>query len=85
MATIRKSITFTEQQESWIKLQVEKGLYTNESEYIRDLIRKDQKNDFKLNALKQAIQEGENSGVTENSILDIMEMVEQNLSKNENL
>ena len=85
MATVRKSITFTERQESWIKLQVEKGLYTNESEYIRDLIRKDQKNDFKLNALTHAILEGENSGVTENSILDIMEIVEQNHSKNENL
>ena len=79
MATTRKSITFTTQQEDWIKIQVEKGLYTNESEYIRDLIRKDQKNYLKQKQLKNAINEGLQSGVSENSILDIMEEINQNL------
>ena len=78
MATIRKSITFTTQQEDWIKLQVKKGLYTNESEYIRDLIRIDQKNYLKHKQLKIAINEGLQSGVSENSILDIMEEINQN-------
>jgi antitoxin ParD1/3/4 len=80
MATIRKSITFTTQQEDWIKLQVEKGLYTNESEYIRDLIRRDQKNYDKYAKLKMAINEGFQSGISDNSILDIMEEVNQKLS-----
>ena len=31
MATIRKSITFTEQQDAWIKQQIEKGDFTNDS------------------------------------------------------
>ena len=79
MATIRKSITFTTQQEDWIKLQVEKGLYTNESEYIRDLIRKDQKNYLEHRQLKNAINEGLQSGVSENSILDIMDEINKNL------
>ena len=79
MATIRKSITFTTQQEDWIKLQVEKGLYTNESEYIRDLIRIDQKNYLKHKQLKNAINEGLQSGVSDHSILDIMEEIDQNL------
>ena len=39
MATVRKTITLTDQQDDWIKAQVEGGHYTNDSEYIRDLIR----------------------------------------------
>lgn len=42
MAVIRKSITFTEQQEAYVKSLIEQGFYTNDSEYIRDIIRKDQ-------------------------------------------
>ena len=34
MATVRKSLTITEAQEQWIKLQIEKGDFTNDSEYI---------------------------------------------------
>lgn len=79
MATIRKSITFTAQQEEWIKLQLKKGLYTNESEYIRDLIRNDQKNYLKHKQLKNAINEGLQSGVSDNSILDIMDEINENL------
>lgn len=80
MGTIRKSIAFTTQQEDWIKLQVEKGLYTNESEYIRDLIRKDQDYNLKLEQLQNAIDEGFNSGVNQKWILDIMEGIDQNSS-----
>ena len=42
MATVRKTITLTDQQDDWIKSQVERGDYTNDSEYIRDLIRRKQ-------------------------------------------
>ena len=48
MNTIRKSITFTDQQDSWIKLRVQNGDFTNDSEYIRDLVRKDQEQNMKL-------------------------------------
>ena len=42
MSTIRKTITVTDQQDSWIKAQIAGGAFTNDSEYIRDLIRRDQ-------------------------------------------
>lgn len=41
MSVIRKSITFTQQQDIWIKSQIKEGLYTNNNEYIRYLIRHD--------------------------------------------
>ena len=72
MGIIRKSITFTEQQDAWIKSQIEGGDYTNDSEYIRDLIRKDQANNSKLNYLRVAVQKGLNSDVSEKSVQDIV-------------
>lgn len=75
MGTIRKSITFTSQQEDWIKLQIKKGLYTNESEYIRDLIREDHNENLKLKQLQSASDDGFKSGVSLKSILDIMDSI----------
>ena len=42
MATVRKTITLTDQQDGWFKSQIDAGYYTNDSEFIRDLIRRDQ-------------------------------------------
>lgn len=42
MATVRKTITLTDQQDDFIKEEVAAGDYTNDSEYIRDLIRREQ-------------------------------------------
>ena len=39
MATIRKTITLTEKLDEWIKGQIARGDFTNDSEYLRDLIR----------------------------------------------
>ena len=42
MGTKRKTITITDNQDNWIKSQINAGEFTNDSEYIRDLIRRDQ-------------------------------------------
>ena len=62
MATVRKTITVTDQQDSWIKAQIDAGHYTNDSEYIRDLIRREQERSIELEAIRAALYEGENSG-----------------------
>ena len=76
MATIRKTITLTEKQDEWIKGQIARGDFTNDSEYLRDLIRRDQEQNTRLRALKAAIQEGMNGGVSNKTVNDIMEEVE---------
>ncbi len=76
MQTIRKSITFTQQQNEWIKLQIQKGDYTNDSEYIRDLVRKDQADNLKLKELQNAINTGFNSGISEMNIQDIVKKID---------
>ena len=62
MGTVRKTITLTEQQDSWIKAQIEAGHYTNDSEYIRDLIRREQERNAEIDAIRAALVEGEASG-----------------------
>jgi antitoxin ParD1/3/4 len=62
MSTVRKTITLTAQQDEWIKAQVGAGRYTNDSEYIRDLIRREQENAAEIEAIRAALIEGEGSG-----------------------
>lgn len=62
MGTVRKTITLTDQQDSWIKAQIEAGHYTNDSEYIRDLIRREQERNGEIDAIRNALIEGEASG-----------------------
>jgi antitoxin ParD1/3/4 len=62
VSTIRKTITVTSQQDSWIKTQIAAGAYTNDSEYIRDLIRRDQAIKADIEAVRAALIEGEESG-----------------------
>ena len=62
MGTLRKTITLTDQQDSWIKAQIHAGNYTNDSEYIRDLIRREQERSLEIEAIRSALVEGEASG-----------------------
>ncbi|MEO1245686.1 MAG: type II toxin-antitoxin system ParD family antitoxin [Pseudomonadota bacterium] len=68
MATVRKTITLTDQQNDWIKTQIANGDYTNDSEYFRDLVRRDQE---KFRALKAAIDEGLASGPSRRTVDEV--------------
>lgn len=81
MATIRKTITLTDKQDQWIKTQITAGGFTNDSEYIRDLVRRDQEQNEQFLALKQAIKDGLESGVSNKTVGEIWEEAEQR-SKN---
>lgn len=62
MTTVRKTITVTDQQDHWISAQVQAGRFTNDSELIRDLIRREQEHTADVEAVRQALIEGERSG-----------------------
>ena len=79
MGTVRKTITLTDQQNRWIKTRITAGGFSNDSEYIRDLIRRDQEEGVKFRALKAAIQEGLDSGVSDKTVPQIMQEVESRL------
>ena len=82
MGLVKKSITVTEQQNEWIKNRIVNGDYGNDSEYLRDLIRKDRTENEKFIRLKIAIQEGIDSGICDDTIEDIMLSVETDLKRN---
>ena len=73
MAVIRKSITFTEQQDAFVKSLIKQGLYTNDSEYIRDIIRRDQERRKHIVDLNEALIDGIESGPTDATIDSIWE------------
>jgi len=62
MSIVRKTISLTEQQDQWVKSQINAGHYTNDSEYIRDLIRREQERSAEVAVIQAALIEGEASG-----------------------
>jgi antitoxin ParD1/3/4 len=77
MGTVRKTITLTDKQDEWVKTQISNGDYTNDSEYFRDLVRRDQEQGAKFKALKNAIQEGLDSGISDRTLGDIWAEAEE--------
>ena len=71
MTTIRKTISLSDQQDAWIKAQIARGAFSNDSEYIRHLVRRDQEQADRLASLRTAIAEGLESGVSTRSLDDI--------------
>ena len=61
----RKTITLTEQQDVWIKSQVELGHFGNDSEFIRSLLRKEMLRSEAEAELSQMIDDAEKSGLSE--------------------
>jgi antitoxin ParD1/3/4 len=63
MATM--NVSLPDGMKAWVERQAEDGRYGNVSDYIRDLIRKDQKRMEAIAALQVAITEGVESGPLE--------------------
>ncbi len=57
------NVSLPDQMKDWIETRIDAGHYHNVSEYIRDLIRRDQAGHEKALALRAAIDHGRNSGV----------------------
>lgn len=82
MSTVRKTITLTDTQNDWIKAQIDSGAYTNDSEVLRDLIRKAQRESAEIDVIRAALVEGERSGVSARSPEDIRSAVRKRKSLN---
>ena len=62
----------------WIDAQIEAGEYANASDYIRDLIRHDQR---ERDRLRLALLEGEKSGLSHRSVTDIALQTKRHLER----
>ena len=60
MATM--NVSLPEQMKSWVEQQSDGGRFANSSDYVRDLIRRDQERGVVIAELQSAIDAGLNSG-----------------------
>lgn len=86
MAMVKKSISVTDQRDSWIKAQIETGHFGNESEVVRELIRerqmREQETPEVVEAIRAALIEGEKSGISDRTPEDIIKAVIERKRKN---
>jgi antitoxin ParD1/3/4 len=61
MATMNVSLPAS--MKDWVEAQTETGRYANASDYVRDLIRRDQERNDKIAAMQRFVDEGLKSGV----------------------
>ena len=66
------NISIPEALKSWAEARVAEGRYSSTSDYVRDLMRRDQEYAAKLRALQAAIDEGLASPEVDTSIEDII-------------
>lgn len=55
----------------WVEGQAQTGRYSNASDYVRDLIRRDQERAEKIAHLRHLVDEGRASGISTRSMVDI--------------
>ncbi len=75
------SVSLSDQMRGFIKSRVEGGDYHNESEYIRDLVRRDQERLKAEDDLERALVAADASGISDKTIPDIMAEVKNRLKR----
>ena len=75
MATM--NVSLPDPMREWVETQIESGEYASSSDYVRDLIRQDQR---KQKLLQRALTEGVNSGQSPRTVEDIMDAAQKKLT-----
>ncbi|EYD75939.1 ParD protein (antitoxin to ParE) [Rubellimicrobium mesophilum DSM 19309] len=68
MATM--NVSLPDPMKDWVEQQTKGGRYSNASDYVRDLIRRDQERAAKIAAMQRLVTEGLESGTTEDFDFD---------------
>lgn len=80
MATM--NVSLPDPMKDWVEAQTRTGRYSNASDYVRDLIRRDQERAVTLAELQAAIDQGRASGISARSMDEILAAAKTEL-KNE--
>jgi antitoxin ParD1/3/4 len=75
MATM--NVSLPDPMKDWVEAQAKTGRYSNASDYVRDLIRRDQERMDKLAELQKLIDEGIESRVSARSIDDLLKIARE--------
>jgi antitoxin ParD1/3/4 len=79
MATMNVSLPAP--MKDWVESQAQTGRYSNASDYVRDLIRRDQERSEKIAAMQKAVDDGLSSGISSRSMEDIRRAAKQKLAR----
>ncbi len=71
MATM--NISLPDPMKEWVEVQAQGGRYSNTSDYVRDLIRRDQDRAGKIATMQRLVDEGLASGISDKSMAEIRE------------
>ena len=66
------NVSLPDAMKDWVEGQAKTGRYSNTSDYVRDLIRRDQERAGKIAAMQRLVDEALRSGVTPNTMKDIL-------------
>ena len=72
MATM--NVSLPAQMKEWVEAQSETGKYSNSSDYVRDLIRRDQERQQKIVHMQRLVDEGLQSGISDLTMEEIAEL-----------
>lgn len=70
MATM--NVSLPDPMKDWVEAQTQTGRYSNASDYVRDLIRRDQERADKISQMQKLVAEGLESGDSDQSMADIL-------------
>jgi len=70
MATM--NVSLPDSMKHWVEDQAKTGRYSNASDYVRDLIRRDQERADKIAAMQAFVTEGLESGVSDRTMDDVL-------------
>lgn len=70
MATM--NVSLPDPMKNWVEAQTKSGRYSNASDYVRDLIRRDQERAGALAELQKLLTEGLESGASDRTIDDVL-------------
>lgn len=68
----RKSISFTEPNDEWLKSQIDSKEYTSITELVNDLIRQARKQQREIDLIRMKLEKAEKSGFTSDSRSQIL-------------
>lgn len=73
------NISLPEAMKRWVERQARGGRYGNASDYVRDLIRRDQEREGKIAHMQSLVDEAIASGLSDASMADLKQMAKRKM------
>ena len=81
MATM--NVSLPDPMKDWVEQQAQSGRYSNASDYVRDLIRRDQERGEKIARMQRFVTEGLVSGEGEQSMSELREIARERVGRSQ--